>query len=129
MKFVDASKSQSLTDASLAYLFISKQTQSLDTRGKIALNPSAVDEGYFPSDEITTAWGGEVEWVHDHETYWKTLVTLAKERREANVARWEKLGGEVGISEWDYKGGYSSPAVATPEPLSSQPPIIEVEVL
>lgn len=41
------------------------------------------------------------------------------ERKE----RWQKLGGTVGLSEWDIKGGAPQPAPAKPMPAPEEEPV------
>ena len=31
------------------------------------------------------------------------MLELTGERRERQMERWRKLGGEIGVKEWDYK--------------------------
>ena len=51
-------------------------------------------------------WGGEVDFIHKHEDYWSALVSITEDRRKQDITRWEKLGGRIGLSEWDIKGGF-----------------------
>lgn len=39
------------------------------TRAKMIFNPQAVKDGYFAADAITKPWGGEKEFVWDHDAY------------------------------------------------------------
>jgi hypothetical protein len=74
------------------------------TRTKMRFNPQPVVDGLFAPDQITKEWpGGEVDFVYEHEKYWTALTKLSAERKAAFMNAWRKLGGSVGIKEWDYK--------------------------
>ncbi|KAF9516938.1 hypothetical protein BS47DRAFT_584425 [Hydnum rufescens UP504] len=74
------------------------------TRVKVRFNPQVVTEGLFTSDMITKNWGGDVEFIYKHDEYWPALLGITNGLREQHMARWEKLGGRIGLSEWDVKG-------------------------
>jgi hypothetical protein len=38
-----------------------------------------------------------------HEKFWLVLLTLTGEMRERHKERWRKLGGKIGVKEWEYK--------------------------
>lgn len=74
------------------------------TREKLKFNPNCVKEGHFEANMlIKENWGGDrtIDYVHDK--YWPALLKLTGERREKQKERWRKLGGKVGVKEWDYK--------------------------
>lgn len=50
-------------------------------------------------------WGGDQDFEYNHEKYWSSLVEMCAERSNTWMESWQKLGGKVGISEWDYKKG------------------------
>ena len=60
-----------------------------------------------------SGWGGNQEFEYVHEKYWPTLIALCEAERQARMDRWRALGGKVGLSEWDIKGG----------PLSTEPSV------
>jgi hypothetical protein len=62
-----------------------------------------IDEKLYMPTEITTKWGGDIDFIYQHDRYWPALLSLCKKRQEAEAARWQELGGIVGISEWDIK--------------------------
>jgi len=80
------------------------------TREKIKFNPEVVKEGYVLPEQLMTAsgWGGSQEFEYVHEKYWPALVELCETERRARMDRWRALGGKVGLSEWDIKGGAPS---------------------
>ena len=74
------------------------------TRPKLHFNPHVLEDGTFVPDMLVqSAWGGEQDFVYDHEKYWPALVTLCKERKKAQLESWRALGGKVGLKEWDVK--------------------------
>lgn len=75
------------------------------TRNKMKFNPKPVEDGLFAADELfkDSGWGGSREFVWDHEKYWGSFVRMCDEIRAAQMARWRKLGAQVGCDEWDYK--------------------------
>ncbi|KAG9103102.1 hypothetical protein FRC06_000204 [Ceratobasidium sp. 370] len=77
------------------------------TRAKIKFNPEVVQEGLFDKSQVMKEWGGELDFVYEHEKSWPGLVGLCESLRAEMKERWHKLGGSVGLSEWDIKGGAS----------------------
>ncbi|EIN09807.1 CRAL/TRIO domain-containing protein [Punctularia strigosozonata HHB-11173 SS5] len=76
------------------------------TREKMKFNPAVVPDGLFAPDMVMKAhWGGEREFEWEHAKYWPALVSMCEERRARWRERWRKLGGGVGVKEWEYKGG------------------------
>ena len=74
------------------------------TRAKLKFNPSCVKEGHFEPDMLVKEnWGGDRTLEYVHEKFWPALLELTGERRERQMERWRKLGGEIGVKEWDYK--------------------------
>ena len=55
---------------------------------------------------VMSEWSDEGrKFQYKHETYWPALVKMCNERRQQQMERWRKLGGTVGLKEWDMKGG------------------------
>ena len=74
------------------------------TREKVKFNPTIYGDGYFTKEMMMNEWwGGDQDFEYDHGKYWPSLVQICKERSSAWLKSWQKLGGKVGISEWDYK--------------------------
>ncbi|ELU40751.1 CRAL/TRIO domain-containing protein [Rhizoctonia solani AG-1 IA] len=72
------------------------------TRAKVKFNPEIIKEGLFDKSQATKEWGGEMK-------SWKPLVDLCNNLHTERKERWRKLGGTVGLSEWDIKGGAPQP--------------------
>lgn len=69
-----------------------------------------VKDGIFTPDQVMKEWwGGDREFIYEHDKYWPELVKMCDERRAVQFDRWRKLGGTIGLKEWDIKGG--TPAV------------------
>ncbi|KAH7341712.1 CRAL-TRIO domain-containing protein [Rhizoctonia solani] len=79
------------------------------TRAKVKFNPEIIKEGIFDKSQAVKEWGGEMDFVYEHEKSWKPLVDLCHNLRAEQTERWKKLGGTVGLSEWDIKGGAPQP--------------------
>lgn len=92
------------------------------TREKIKFNPDVVKDGFVLPEQLMTAsgWGGSQEFEYVHEKYWPTLVALCEAERRARMDRWRALGGKVGLSEWDIKGGPLSTESSMDEPNSKE---------
>ena len=74
------------------------------TREKLKFNPNCVKEGHFESNMLVKEnWGGSRTIEYVHEKFWPALLKLTGERREKYKERWRKLGGKIGVKEWDYK--------------------------
>ncbi|KAJ9125069.1 hypothetical protein QFC22_000022 [Naganishia vaughanmartiniae] len=52
-------------------------------------------------------WSVYVAWrpqfVYKQEDYWPLLLSTSLAKRSQYLANWERLGGGVGVSEWDFK--------------------------
>jgi hypothetical protein len=92
------------------------------TREKMKFNPKPVEDGLFTADELFKdgGWGGSRDFVYDHDKYWDAFVRMCDEIREAQMARWRKLGARVGCDEWDYKSDTVVGAAATEKQPGSQ---------
>nr|GAT60695.1 predicted protein [Mycena chlorophos] len=73
------------------------------TRLKMRFNPKAIEEDIFAPDQITTSWGGAINFDYKHEEYWPALVSMTNERRARWTENWTAMGATVGLKESDYK--------------------------
>jgi len=74
------------------------------TREKLKFNPNCVKEGHFESNMLIKGnWGGDRTVEYVHEKFWPAWLKMTGERRERHQERWRKLGGKIGVKEWDYK--------------------------
>jgi len=99
------------------------------TREKIKFNPDVVKDGSVLPEQLMTiyGWGGSQEFEYVHEKYWPTLIALCEAERMAGLDRWRALGGKVGLSEWDIKGGCSSTESPVDGPNAKETPDVSGE--
>lgn len=75
-------------------------------RAKMKFNPRVVEDNLFTADMIMKEWWeGGCDFEYVHEKYWPPLLELCEKRRKAWMDKWRAMGGQVGLKEWDYKGG------------------------
>jgi hypothetical protein len=69
-------------------------------------NPRAIEDNLFTADMVMKEWwGGDRDFEYAHEKYWPALLELCEKRRKTWMEKWRKMGGKVGLKEWNYKGG------------------------
>ncbi|KAG2051416.1 CRAL/TRIO domain-containing protein [Suillus hirtellus] len=92
------------------------------TRQKLVFNPVINENGLFrttadaeawdadsisrvfePDQLIQEGWNGSQQFTYSHCPYWEALVKLCEERRSSMFVVWHRMGGKVGIKEWDVK--------------------------
>jgi hypothetical protein len=104
--------------------FITVLTPFMDpyTRQKLVFNPVINENGLFrtvadaeawdvdstsrvfePDQLIQEGWNGLQQFTYSHCVYWKALVKLCEERHSRMFVAWHRMGGKVGIKEWDVK--------------------------
>ncbi|KAG1805983.1 CRAL TRIO domain-containing protein [Suillus subaureus] len=104
--------------------FITLLTPFMDphTRQKLVFNPVIDENGLFrtaadaeawnahstsrvfePGQLIQQSWNGSQRFTYSHCVYWEALVKLCEERRSRMFVVWHRMGGKVGIKEWDFK--------------------------
>jgi hypothetical protein len=104
------------------------------TRNKMKFNPQVIEDGIFSPDMVMAQWwGGSYKFEYEHDKYWPALIgkligdlsrmdslliypALCEERTKAWTATWQKLGGKVGLKEFDYKRGHLEHTEAAPAP-------------
>ncbi|KAJ7170796.1 CRAL-TRIO domain-containing protein [Mycena crocata] len=90
------------------------------TRNKMKFNPQVIQDGIFTPEMVMSQWwGGDCNFEYDHDKYWPALVSMCDERTKAWTAAWHKMGGKVGLKEYDYKT--DAPNDATHEPTIIAP--------
>ncbi|MCJ1462667.1 hypothetical protein MMC07_001270 [Pseudocyphellaria aurata] len=73
------------------------------TREKIKFDQDL--NNFVPSELLMKPYGGEVDFVYNHQIYWPALLKFASSRREEYVARWVRGGKKLGESELYLRGG------------------------
>lgn len=93
--------------------------RSAEARAKGESNdPKEPNARLFELDQLVhDGWGGTQMFAYDHDTYWPVLVEMCEKRREDMVRMWRKLGGVVGIKEWDVKVGLRDEKADEEKPL------------
>ncbi|KIM64356.1 hypothetical protein SCLCIDRAFT_115568 [Scleroderma citrinum Foug A] len=79
------------------------------TRSKMIFNPPGeLNAKLFELDQLVhDGWEGSQMFTYEHAIYWPALVEMCDTRRKDMTAVWRKLGGRIGIREWDVKVGLS----------------------
>lgn len=72
------------------------------TREKIIFDKPFED--YIPLDQLDKDYGGKVFFEYDHDKYFPALLEQADAKKERYFERFLKLGGIVGLSEYDLRG-------------------------
>ena len=57
-----------------------------------------------PPEQLLKSYGGDCDFVYEHDLYWPALNEMAEERRRVVRDRWEAAGKKVGESEAYLKG-------------------------
>ncbi|KAG2149105.1 CRAL TRIO domain-containing protein [Suillus bovinus] len=92
------------------------------TRQKLVFNPVINENGLFrttadaevwdadstsrvfePAQLIQEGWNGSQQFAYSHCVYWEALLKLCEERRSRMFVVWHRMGGKIGIKEWDIK--------------------------
>lgn len=66
------------------------------------------DEPFLNSidaDQLAVNHGGDVNFEYKHEDFWDELDRLAANKRRVVMDNYHRLGGGIGLSEWDLKQG------------------------
>lgn len=73
------------------------------TREKMKFNEPL--SRWVPSPQLQKAFGGDVNFVYDHASYWPALNRICAEKRAAYKERWMRAGSMVGEYEEYLRGG------------------------
>lgn len=60
---------------------------------------------FVPSTQLLKQYGGDIDFVYDHDVYWPAINDLAAQRKREQVERWVKAGKRVGEFEGYIYGG------------------------
>ncbi|KAL8930708.1 MAG: hypothetical protein Q9208_000579 [Pyrenodesmia sp. 3 TL-2023] len=63
---------------------------------------------FVPPSQLLKTYGGDVNFVYEHDVYWPALNELARKKRAAMTERWVEAGKKVGESEHYLRGGEKS---------------------
>jgi hypothetical protein len=74
------------------------------TRPKMKFNPSVVEDNLIAPEMLMKEWwGGDRDFAYEHDQFWPAIVSMCEKQRKQWFDAWKKLGGTVGLKEWDYK--------------------------
>lgn len=73
------------------------------TREKLKFDQNLRD--FVPPSHLLKAYGGDVDFIYDHDVYWPAMVALTARKREEQTERWIRGGKKVGELEAYLKGG------------------------
>ncbi|ODQ81606.1 hypothetical protein BABINDRAFT_165145 [Babjeviella inositovora NRRL Y-12698] len=71
------------------------------TRSKTVYDVPFVD--YVPAEQLDKEFNGSADFQYKHEQYWPTMLKMAEERHRTYVRNFERLGGKIGLSEYDLR--------------------------
>lgn len=60
---------------------------------------------FITPEQLAINYGGDVNFEYVHEDYWEDFVVKAEAKRNLLIDNFDKLGGEIGLSEWDLREG------------------------
>ncbi|KAI4092559.1 MAG: hypothetical protein LQ344_003405 [Seirophora lacunosa] len=60
---------------------------------------------FVPPSQLLKTYGGDVNFVYDHDVYWPALNELAAKKRAMMMERWIEAGKKIGESECYLRGG------------------------
>ncbi|KAL9009510.1 MAG: hypothetical protein Q9173_005466 [Seirophora scorigena] len=60
---------------------------------------------FVPPSQLLKTYGGDVNFVYDHDVYWPALNEFAAKKRAMMMERWIKAGKKIGESEYYLRGG------------------------
>lgn len=90
------------------------------SREKMKFNPRVIEDNLFSRDMVMSEWwGGDCDFEYAHDKYWPALVSLCESRRKVWLAKWKALGGKVGLTEWEYKSGGTTPIIDQESPQAA----------
>ncbi|ODQ67468.1 hypothetical protein NADFUDRAFT_49897 [Nadsonia fulvescens var. elongata DSM 6958] len=61
---------------------------------------------YVPIEQLEKESGGSCDFIYEHDIYWNHLIELTSKNRENYNKNFEKLGGTIGLSEFDLRKPY-----------------------
>lgn len=58
---------------------------------------------YVPADMLDKEFKGNLDFEYQHDVYWPEMLRLAEHKRGVYMKNFERLGGEIGLSEYDLR--------------------------
>ncbi|BEI80087.1 hypothetical protein CcaverHIS002_0106160 [Cutaneotrichosporon cavernicola] len=72
-------------------------------RFRIVNRSGRISEKDVQRHALVRECGGDLEWFHEHESYWPALITVCRKRRAEYERRFVELGPAVGIEERKFR--------------------------
>lgn len=60
---------------------------------------------FIDPEQLAFNYGGDVNYEYVHDDYWDDFIDKANSKRSILMENFNKLGGEIGLSEWDLREG------------------------
>jgi hypothetical protein len=62
-------------------------------------------KNFIKPEQLAYNYDGDVNFEYVHDDYWDDFVEKAEKKRSIIMENFDKLGGEIGLSEWDLRDG------------------------
>ncbi len=76
------------------------------TKKKVKFDEPFVN--FIDADQLSVNHGGDVNFEYKHEDFWDEFDRLAADKRHVIMDNYHRLGGGIGLSEWDLRQGLDS---------------------
>lgn len=63
-------------------------------------------ENFVPKEQLDKEFNGLLDFEYIHDVYWKEMNQMADRKHKKYMDNFEKLGGGIGLSEYDLRQGY-----------------------
>lgn len=62
-------------------------------------------ENFVPREQLDKEFNGSIDFEYVHDVYWRAMNEMAEAKRQRYMENFERLGAEIGLSEFDLRGG------------------------
>lgn len=87
----------------LGWIFLKLINPFIDPMTKEKLIFQKPWNDYIDVEELDKEYGGKVNFVYNHKVYWPNMCKASLERHNAYYKKFEELGGEIGLSEYEIR--------------------------
>lgn len=60
-------------------------------------------ENFVPREQLDKEFNGIMDFEYDHKVYWEEMNAMAEKKHLIYLSNFEKLGGKIGLSEYDLR--------------------------
>lgn len=60
-------------------------------------------ENFVPQQQLDKEFNGLLDFQYEHDVYWPEMNKMAQAKYDLYISNFEKLGGEIGLSEYDLR--------------------------